>query len=130
MWSKSIIFQTRHLNISMVKILNMRIILLFLFTIFAFDISSKSCDVDVSLGHCSVEQVDCHDQNEPISDTDHGDDCGCGCHVHSSIPVIELKSSTDALDMITFKKKGILFHYLLQLSDFKYEIHRPPIFLS
>lgn len=108
--------------------------MLILFTIFTLGASTQGCHMDFDSNHCSIEQsaslMDCHSEDGKQSDSEHSGDCGCGCHLHSSTPIIGTESTAMINNFDITRSNIISLNYLLKVSDYISEINRPPISIS
>jgi hypothetical protein len=112
----------------------MRIVLLILFTVFTLGASSQVCQEEFESNHCSIELssniMDCHSGDSDQSAPDHSGECGCGCHLHSSTPIIITQSVFVTNNSQVLLNSIISLNIRQELSDYKNKINRPPILNS
>ena len=125
---------SRRTILNKIALFYMRFLFLLLFTVFTFNASSQACGPEMSSDHCSTEQEvtssDCHSSDSDQSESEHSGECGCGCHIGSSTPVISSEPTSITNNYLIIAKGLILLRYLLQPNDYKNRINRPPISIS
>ena len=91
----------------------------------------SGCLVDHSIEKNITEKMvdthsdmDCH--NEKKEKNQEHEDCNCGCHFHSSTPVLGLESYFE-ISLNKFKYSNGFNPYLLKVKDYQHKFIRPPI---